>query len=454
MVRNKRKNNMNTAKLGVIFIVAAMALAAIGAGYSAWFDTITVEGTVSTGDVDLEVIDYSGTWVYKDLNAEDDSIEVIDRGWVSTATYTQTMLDGTVAKCTRDLTDGFLLVAYSYSDYYADDEVTMVYGNLFPCIDFVADILFHYDGSIPGKVNDYGLPDIYGDGADPYVTGNWMPGLIGMFNDIPIPDIFVVAFRCDDNGNPIDADGNWLIYDDLYENAGNYDAYEIVTIGTQLHKSNWFKLELHIHIPQTDDSGAMTEWLMSRDGGFTATIGIVQWNEFPYEGGECGEDPIIGHNADVMLTIDTSGSIGGDAGTVQTAAKAFVTALLAPDNGQVGIVNFDDGAWLKSTFSMVVTDLHDIIDLLTFVGPATNLAAGISLSQNELATADREPDTHADPTQAFPDYMVIITDGEPTKHRWRWYNRSNSCQKCRDKNICFRYWNHRFNIISKYCKHW
>ena len=32
-----RKNKINTAKLGVMFIVAAMALAGIGAGYSAWF---------------------------------------------------------------------------------------------------------------------------------------------------------------------------------------------------------------------------------------------------------------------------------------------------------------------------------------------------------------------------------------------------------------------------------
>jgi len=168
--------------------------------------------------------------------------------------------------------------------------------------------------------------------------------------------------------------------------------------GYQLHECNY--------ILQDND-------LMNMGAIFTAGIEVVQWNEYPYEGGECGEEPDIGHNADVMLTIDTSGSIGSDGGTVQTAAKAFVTALLASDNGEVGIVNFDDGAWLLSTFDDDIPTLHGIIDGLSFTGPATNLAAGISLSQTELATMDRTPDAHADPTQAFPDYMVIITDGEP-----------------------------------------
>ena len=130
-----------------------------------------------------------------------------------------------------------------------------------------------------------------------------------------------------------------------------------------LHENDLIFIELYIHLPQ-DNS------LQDVSGSFTAEFVVIQWNEYPYDGGDCGDDPIIGHHADVMLCIDTSGSIGSDAGTVKDAAKAFVTALLSPDDGQVGIVNFDAGSWLQSTFSIDIPALHGIIDGLSFTGSA------------------------------------------------------------------------------------
>ena len=48
MRRKSRKNNI--AKIGITFIILLILLASIGASYAAWFDTIHIEGTVSTGE--------------------------------------------------------------------------------------------------------------------------------------------------------------------------------------------------------------------------------------------------------------------------------------------------------------------------------------------------------------------------------------------------------------------
>ena len=43
---------MKSAKLGAMFLISVLALAGIGMGYAAWTDTITIDGTINTGNVD------------------------------------------------------------------------------------------------------------------------------------------------------------------------------------------------------------------------------------------------------------------------------------------------------------------------------------------------------------------------------------------------------------------
>jgi len=141
---------MNTAKLGVIFIVAAMALAGVSAGYAAWFDTITVHGTVSTGDVDINVVDYSGTWVWKVYGCGAPENEIyVWHGFVGDLPDVQAMFSG----CTVELiSKAYAAQAADASGVLIDDAITVIYDNLFPCIDFKVDYLFHYDGSIPARI--------------------------------------------------------------------------------------------------------------------------------------------------------------------------------------------------------------------------------------------------------------------------------------------------------------
>ena len=370
---------MSTAKLGVMFIVAAMALAGVGAGYSAWFDTITVHGTVSTGDVDIDVEKVSSTWVYKVLEAPDTGCgleTVYHHGWGSTDPTPPAGIEGI----------DWWLIASAVAAIDAGDDadaITVTYDNLFPCIDFKVDYLFQYDGSIPAKIQVTD-PMFTGDNADFFNTLIWT-----------LPGQYPEMGFCYGEMWMSDADGNQLV------NIVDLEGY-------QIHEGDYILLVITLHLAQNND-------LMNMDASFTAEIEVVQWNEYPYDGGGCGDQPEIGKNADVMLTLDTSGSIHGYETSLKTAAKAFVIALLSPDNGQVGIVSFDDGAVLETTFSMDDIYLNGIIDGLIepFMG-MTNLEHGIQLSQNELATADRTPDSDPDPNAMYPDYMVIITDGNPT----------------------------------------
>jgi predicted ribosomally synthesized peptide with SipW-like signal peptide len=47
-------------KIGVIFFVAILAIAGVGVSYAGFTDVLTISGTVSTGHVEFNIIEYSG----------------------------------------------------------------------------------------------------------------------------------------------------------------------------------------------------------------------------------------------------------------------------------------------------------------------------------------------------------------------------------------------------------
>ena len=54
-------------KMGLMFLALVIALGGVGAAFAAWTDTLTITGTVNTGNVDLEIKYLSATYVYKDM---------------------------------------------------------------------------------------------------------------------------------------------------------------------------------------------------------------------------------------------------------------------------------------------------------------------------------------------------------------------------------------------------
>lgn len=115
------------------------------------------------------------------------------------------------------------------------------------------------------------------------------------------------------------------------------------------------------------------------------------------QGGEEGE------GADVMLVIDTSGSMG--TGTrMQDAingAKAFVDNLDASSDDYAGLVEFSTNASLVSGLTQNFSDLKSDIDGLSPQN-RTNMSHGVDLARDELNASPR----------AGPKVIVFLGDGE------------------------------------------
>ena len=116
--------------------------------------------------------------------------------------------------------------------------------------------------------------------------------------------------------------------------------------------------------------------------------------------------------ADVMLVLDESGSIDPtELGVLKTAAIAFVNALAPSTPGiHMGEVSFSTTAvldvHLTDNGGTVITAINNLVS-----GGLTNLEHAIQLADLEL---DNPGDGHDRPDADSSDYMVIITDGEPT----------------------------------------
>jgi len=267
-------------KVGVIFLVSILTLAGIGISYAGFTDTIYVYGEVDTATVDIDWIGwYSGTWVFKIWGFEEtpdkippyfDNVELYDlddeiliyNGFENNF-QGQNNLETSVISWAEDHNGQAELVSSAYAgpggmhpDPTGVDkqyDVDMTYDNLFPCIDFCADFIFHYDGSIPAKI----------DVADIFTFDTWLKELWNMYQKQPNEGFgaWVEAYRAYPhivNGGPITG---WTIdYDDP------------VDVGYQLHQCYYVYVKLCIHLPQDNIYQGLS-------GKFFGKIGVKQWND-------------------------------------------------------------------------------------------------------------------------------------------------------------------------------
>ena len=225
---------MKTAKLGAIFLISILALAGIGMGYASWTDTITIDGKVNTGSVEWHFTADSGTWVYKihdhpDLTAWGYEIYVDYAGL-------------TLAEI-EDMFSGYKveLIAYSEAviDPNDDHHATVTYSNLFPCIEFEADVTILYTGTVPGKINDIEFIDLWTN--DPDDTDR---------EEELIDSCTILTITI--NGVTIDP---------------------AILPGYQLHENDVIHVVMTIHLKQ-DPS------LMNLFGDFDVSVEVIQWNKY------------------------------------------------------------------------------------------------------------------------------------------------------------------------------
>ncbi len=110
---------------------------------------------------------------------------------------------------------------------------------------------------------------------------------------------------------------------------------------------------------------------------------------------------------DIVLVLDTSGSIGGNLDDVQNAALDFVNAFLPATPTLIGLVEFnDDATMLENLTSNTAALSADIGGLAS--GGFTNWEDAIQTATAMLEGGLDRPDS------IHPDMIVMITDGDPT----------------------------------------
>jgi hypothetical protein len=213
-------------KIGLLCLALVLALGALGVGYAAWIDTITIEGTVNTGSVDINVVYFSGTDIYKDLDTE---AMVVVR-WVKDAAGTVVWSRGTPP------TNGLLVAWAAAAPGAGDDTVVITYDNAFPTGNLTADFIVHYDGSIPAMVT----AEI--TSGDQWLIDLWDAGNAGAY------------------GALVDMDKGFDV------------IAPIMRLPIQMHFCQYAKVWLWLDLPQDDK-------YMNLSGNFTAKITAIQWNE-------------------------------------------------------------------------------------------------------------------------------------------------------------------------------
>jgi hypothetical protein len=240
-------------KIGLIVLALVLALGTVGVGYAMWQDTIYIDGNVETGSLGINVVYVSGCIVYKIV----DTGEIAFYYWVddvngNEVTHVGTKPDGTANN---------LEVATGTSKIMADDVVAMNFTNAFPtkyqggASGLYADIIAHYDGTIPGHVTYVFWTE------DAITQWLWDNGFIDLY-------VFETVVTVNDDGT-ID-----YTIDDLIAPRQTI----------QMHFCDYIKINVYIDLPQPEELiklGApyTQEDFMGQTLGFQIRVNATQWNE-------------------------------------------------------------------------------------------------------------------------------------------------------------------------------
>jgi len=136
-------------KIGLLSLALVLALGTLGVGYALWFDEVTIEGTVNTGNVEISIEGLSETYVYKNVTSGDmvmSSVPLANLMYVASATSADMSTEN-------------------------EKKVTMTFNNIFPTEQpIIADVLLHYTGSIPAHV---ALEEDVDPEIEPYLVQRW-----------------------------------------------------------------------------------------------------------------------------------------------------------------------------------------------------------------------------------------------------------------------------------------
>jgi len=225
-------------KIGLLALALVLALGALGVGYAAWTDTVTITGTVNTGTLDIVIEEVSSTLVYKVVGEEPDEMVIVHQrknmrdlgggiGW-SVINVPPIPADGE-------------LIASAIATSPSDDHITVTIDNAFPLDDgeLRADFILHYNGTIPCKVqvSDLGFTDTDGD------------------------------------EHSIDSDVV-ISYYEWDEKTGQGNEISEWFVGEQLHQCRYVLVVISCDLSEQDALD------MGQSGTINGEVTVIQWNEY------------------------------------------------------------------------------------------------------------------------------------------------------------------------------
>ena len=253
-------------RISILVVTLVLVLGSLSIGVAKWFDTITVEGTVTTGNIDLTATGYSGTWVYNIYDINNSGIVQTENTYFAGPNTVVTHDGDFLTKgqgVGLDISSGFdndgvpddsgndgFLVAEAYAvSGTQTDEVNVVFTNLFPLgstqipYPFAAIIELHYIGSIPAKISSLTF-----EGIDD-------------FGQQLVNDGYITTTRIGTAGT------------DIQGATGRIEGKNVID-GFQLHSGDTFNASINITIPQEGP-------YLGRSGSFKATFAVSQYNQLP-----------------------------------------------------------------------------------------------------------------------------------------------------------------------------
>lgn len=275
---------MKANKIGIVFVVAVLGLAGVGASYAGFVDIITIEGTVTTGTVDLEIVALSGTWAWKMTYDKIYDMEmhelIIHHDWIGEEVWPEVVVAGeTFYDVPMPMTDPLLpgysyeLIAWAVAEETEDDKITMTWNNLFPLQDkyepynwFIIDALFHYNGKIPARLQGF---------EPPYYGITWEPGSEWIYDLVEHDYVWAKAYEVDQ-----------LLDEPLPQYPDMYNEGETVYPGHQFHYCDFFKLDIFVNIPQDIifPNDPWRDWGLPSYQGLAAsgscTFALIQFDEY------------------------------------------------------------------------------------------------------------------------------------------------------------------------------
>uniref|UniRef100_A0A914ZAW4 VWFA domain-containing protein n=1 Tax=Panagrolaimus superbus TaxID=310955 RepID=A0A914ZAW4_9BILA len=110
---------------------------------------------------------------------------------------------------------------------------------------------------------------------------------------------------------------------------------------------------------------------------------------------------------DLIFIIDDSGSIGADVfQNVRNFMTTIIAALQTGQSNRVGIVRFDDSAFLDLTLTYNLDYASQIASSIIYNGAGTNISSGLSLTFQQFSQYGRTD---------VPMIALLITDGEDSE---------------------------------------